>query len=394
MVEGVWWYIDALDTTAGSAFASYRNADLMDVEELSEPAYYLQAPFFRPEPVASRALAFAATRAEHQLGLFDAKQEVAFASLEDLTEFVRRAYVASGGGDGAGGGGGGPTPPNPPDDEDGPSPELPDLGSSEQIQRMLGFSVRIQNSDDGRRSIEREGPTQAWPIANFQPYGPEQLEARDGYRALSVAAGVLLLEFFRRFPRGPDRLRDWEEGYWRLNSFLSYFDFYGEFSDAFSDPVNKTIAQHGPLQRWLKDHPYEERRWWSHEYRWLAYAPQRNLDVLDSLSLWPVPESIAQKRDVSVRDYLATYLASPGTLKNTHGAAIILFASACIASQGIAIPWGAYSASEPYARLSTAGLRWLVRQLPSTIFEDRLEKLIEDARELRVAEFKETVDAS
>jgi hypothetical protein len=64
------WYIDALDGFGGLAFASHRPTDLLlDSGGLAGPAWVLSAPDFTPEPVASRAIAMAATRRGLQLGL-------------------------------------------------------------------------------------------------------------------------------------------------------------------------------------------------------------------------------------------------------------------------------------------------------------------------------------
>lgn len=118
------WQVDALDPRGGIAFASWRSFSLSDEENglLEAPCVRIGPPFFYPETVATRALALAANRGAFQLGLFIATEEVRFATLDALTEFVRRVYLRSGGGDGLDGGAA-PVPPRPV----GGGPELPPL---------------------------------------------------------------------------------------------------------------------------------------------------------------------------------------------------------------------------------------------------------------------------
>ena len=96
------WYIDSIDARAGLAFASERKADLSDAEQLPDTslAAFVAAPDFRPQLGVSRTTAFAAARGSFQMGLFtNDEKEVAFPSLPAVAEFVRRAYIRSGGGD-------------------------------------------------------------------------------------------------------------------------------------------------------------------------------------------------------------------------------------------------------------------------------------------------------
>lgn len=118
------WQIDALDPRGGIAFASWREFSLTDeVSELREaPCVMICAPYFRPEPVASRALARSAPRGCFQIGVFAGESEVSFTTLEAVAEFVRRIYVRSAGSDGIEGG----STPVPPRPEGGGSP-LPAL---------------------------------------------------------------------------------------------------------------------------------------------------------------------------------------------------------------------------------------------------------------------------
>ncbi|MFN7983033.1 MAG: hypothetical protein U0Q11_14340 [Vicinamibacterales bacterium] len=86
------WFIDAWSVMDGYAFASRRTSDSLQADAV----FFVGPPYFEPEPVASLATALAATRAHFQEGFRIEGQEVAFASLGDVVEAVRRAYRAGG----------------------------------------------------------------------------------------------------------------------------------------------------------------------------------------------------------------------------------------------------------------------------------------------------------
>jgi len=145
------WRIDSLDARAGLAFASWRGADLMSPSpQLDQPAVFLSPPTFQPEAVANRAVGFSASRGRAQLGVYLEEAELAFESLEALTEFVRRAYLAGGGGDAAGGGGG-VGPPRAP--EVGPeAPAEPGRGrEGERARSILAAANWAHKLSDGLR---------------------------------------------------------------------------------------------------------------------------------------------------------------------------------------------------------------------------------------------------
>ena len=99
------WYIDTLDPRAGLAFASERTPDLLgqpdDVWDLDDEVstVFVRAPGFLVEPVPNRAVALAAARGSFQFGLFVDGLEAPFDSVDDVREFVRRAYLRASGGD-------------------------------------------------------------------------------------------------------------------------------------------------------------------------------------------------------------------------------------------------------------------------------------------------------
>ncbi len=146
------WRIDALDPRAGLAFTSWRDFTLNDETTClrEAPCCLIAPPHFRPEPVTTRVLAWCANRGAFQSGLFIDEQEVPFATVTAVAEFVRRVYLRSGGGDTLNGGGA-PVSPHP---EDG-GPEL--VQPRSLIPGMLGGAASIQV----RIGLPRQGPAAA-----------------------------------------------------------------------------------------------------------------------------------------------------------------------------------------------------------------------------------------
>ena len=85
---------------------------------------------------------------------------------------------------------------------------------------------------------------------------------------------------------------------------------------------------------------------------------------------------------VSLRDYLAAYLASPGMLITAEDAALVLFAAVHIVGQRAVSPW---SMPPIRGKLVAESLQWLARQLPTLIFASDIEDLIGNARHMRAA---------
>lgn len=132
------WYIDALDARAGRAFVSFRSGVLAKAEDLDvfQQTYYIAPPSFEPEAVSGAAIGLGGTRGTFQGGLYDEDGEVSFPSLATIVDFVRRAYLSSGGDAGPDGGG----PPEPPE-EGGPEGEGP-FGLYKIDTEHEGFSSR------------------------------------------------------------------------------------------------------------------------------------------------------------------------------------------------------------------------------------------------------------
>ncbi|MBP8116445.1 MAG: hypothetical protein KAY09_01820 [Nitrospira sp.] len=91
-MEKLYWFIDAWAVLDGYAFASFRRPDSLD----ADVALFVAPPYFEPEPVASLATALGATRGHFQEGFRTETGEVAFGTLEEVIETIRRAYRAGG----------------------------------------------------------------------------------------------------------------------------------------------------------------------------------------------------------------------------------------------------------------------------------------------------------
>jgi hypothetical protein len=177
------WQFDALDPRGGIAFASWRSFSLTDEENgLREaPCVRIGAPFFFPESVATRALARAANRGSFQLGLFIEGQEVRFATLDAVIEFVRRVYLRSGGGDGLDGGAA-PVPPRPV----GGGPELPPLPEEPELPR---------GPESEPEEEPRDGPPGHGPVSGsiaVRP-APDALELIGSFRRMTLSLGQLVV---------------------------------------------------------------------------------------------------------------------------------------------------------------------------------------------------------
>lgn len=209
------WHLDALDARGGLAFASFRGPDLgAETLDMDAPGVFVGAPDFRPETVASRGTGLAAARGSLQLGLFYDGTEVGFETLDDLVEFVRRCYIAGGGGDGAAGIGPGvpPRPEGPKGPEDRPPPRAEKLAEAEAwpIQQMLREFDQAARTTRLTKEGEAEG---ARYVASARDLGtPKPPTLPDMGELLELGAVTLVIELVGRCPsgNGDDLARWWQ----------------------------------------------------------------------------------------------------------------------------------------------------------------------------------------
>lgn len=212
------WYLDAIDPRAGLALATCRKPDLFAEEPLAQddPTVFLAPPAFEPEIVASRSAALAAGRiGGFQIGMFIAGAELSFSELDALKEFVRRAYLRSGGGDA-------PDPdegPPPTPIEGGPDlPLEPDLGTIETegapdpVKGILDGAKRFQQAARELHPGQAERWTQ-WlsSAAARRHHGRAPAASEIGAERLARAGSQLIVEMLRRLPLRGDKadMHEW-----------------------------------------------------------------------------------------------------------------------------------------------------------------------------------------
>jgi len=137
------WYIDSLDVRAGLCFAS-QHGMIRKNDGLDGISAFIRPPYFTPEIVDGRTAGFALGRGRGQIGLFvedsDDVLDVAFPSLEAVSEFVRRCYLSGSGGiepgdDGA------PILPRPDDPPDMPYENLEFEKGTDPIRNLISFAA-------------------------------------------------------------------------------------------------------------------------------------------------------------------------------------------------------------------------------------------------------------
>jgi hypothetical protein len=438
------WFVDALDARGGLAFASHRQPDLQgDMENVNAPAVHLSAPSFAPEPVASRATGLAAVRAGFQLGLFVDGVEVAFEELDDLVEFVRRAYGASGGADGSNDPGRVPPPSPPPDGgADGRADgALQDRGRHEReapkgsaaVTKMLAM-IDQASGRAGKKTagMKRETGSSAMLLAHTEPVdlavgGP------DGTEAIDWAAVALGCELVRRLPRSREDVLRWLDAMSSLCQAAWNLNLSGKIHD-FSDLVNagrhvlddrlellfsKAVVRHvdGRLDDELAasvaasimacefGHPRFVRDlhrsapvlvWWGRSAYDAWHSPHVSAasERFSALSRWPLPSPTATRLGLdpaasTLADLLCVMTAAPlAASGDPLDAGMLLLAAAHVAGDP-GRSWLGHSPGTVRAALRERQVRqaqeWLVRQFPSRVFDPEIEALIGQARALRYA---------
>lgn len=346
------FYIDTLDGIGGAAFASFRTGNLTTASSAGdEPAWFIAAPDFSPSPVSTRGIALAANNGSFQLGFsVDGETEVAFRSLEVLAEYVRRLFVAGGGGDGAGGVG--PAAPTPP--EDGGPEEGGDFDIESSVGLLLNFAKEMRGHIEelpGQAHVQELSALRSVPTIT-RPRSPNESSLVIGARAIGWALA------------NSDRGRTFEEREnWR--SAQSAYEW--------------TVLSHG-LDIWRPDeelflkYAYRYRPWW---------ASSHPIDPLDALAMFPLPPSARLRENWrSVKDLVYAALARPELLiEGPHGlrASILIYASSCLLLRS------GVSAGDPddlldfYGRCDRVALEWIAAQLPRFAFARSLEDAINGA---------------
>lgn len=426
------WRIDGFDARAGLAFASWREADLVsDNLQLERPAVFLSPPTFRPEVLASRAVGFGfGTRGQAQLGVFIDEAELGFDSLDELTEFVRRAYISSGGGDAGGGGGGGGRPRPPPIPEGGP-----DISFGERPEGETPFSARLIIETAKRAheaavmlSFQAGQPT---PASVLPSHSVEvQPASSTSVDALGDGAGELVLEFLRRYPlrSRPDQMLEWYEGAHRLGAAIADLGLWspllgGRFGPVFDSAAKQIVGSLSsplplPSDRNLLPMLFEQSSsFWSRLPPWnieeiffftrrhglpLTWSGEarREGDPIDDLNAWPVSREVAVltgsgQKNVSVLNLLSAVSGAPGKLgaeatspAGLQASLILIFSVAHIlgkADPRSGLLWFLPDVCNAgSAQMTERSVDWILRQWPLLIFPRVVEDLIGSAAALPV----------
>lgn len=432
------WFIDALDARGGLAFASHRLPDLQEeIEDVEAPAVHLSAPSFAPEPLASRATGLSAARAGFQFGLFVEGVEVGFEELDDLINFVRRAYGASGGADGSNDPGRAPPPSPPPDGgTDGASYEgmrhegEPPKGSG-AVGAMLAMIDEASKRVGATAALMRqELGTSSMLLAHAEPIKLAS-DGSDGSGALEWAAVTLGCELVRRLPTSREDLPRWLDAMsslcraaWDLDldgrildhrdlvdagrhvfddrlTLLFDADVAEELGGPPSDEVAASVAacimgcrfdfldlesaslSHMPGSVWWGTWRYES---------WLRLTAPTGPERFSTLARWPLPSSTAARLNLdaatsTLADLLCAMTAAPmSSPGDTLDASLLLFAATHLVGEP-QHSWFGQSSGDPRTAWRERQLRqaedWLVRQFPKRIFDPAIEALIGEAKSLR-----------
>jgi hypothetical protein len=412
------WYIDALDARAGMGLATYRDADLhTSTVDLGKPAVFIGPPFFQGESVASRAIGFAATRGSFQLGLFLDNEEIAFATLQGVCEFIRRVYISSGGGDTDSGISPAPVVPNP---ESGGG-EFPSLLQGENsiargVLKFVSFMSadiasisQVKHSKSGTKQLSRREGT--YKVSLLETLGP----LTDVDALLAYGSAVLVEEMILRFPNHPSDRGTWMRSMMKLGQMLIQLGllnslFHGPEFDRLSRMASTTDKRFGLFNGYVRDVdaltmmlglgpfvPWHSLYGLPFPVGW--HAGRGASDPLDDLSSFPLP-SVAAKyvalnpASASARDLLSVFLAAPTVLTGEQASrseatmilAFVLLSSMLIVSAGqtsLAPIDGTTISGVLRQDLVRDAIVWMDSQMPGYIFHRNIEKYIRGASQLR-----------
>lgn len=439
MIEA--WRIDSLDARAGIAFASWRTADLISGNiEPERAAVFIAPPYFLPEALSNRAMGLSASRGQAQLGVFVQENELAFETLDALSEFVRRVYQSSGGGDLPGGGGTGGRP-RPPLEPEGGEPVIGE-GRPEEHGGGVGGAQSLVDAAGALDKICSILKFKPGEMVQSKPTGPNEWREVSGGGAgtgpsewgetepcsggadasLAVGATELLIELVRRFPLHGNHTKIllWCEGGTRLANAIARLGLWrdimnGPAADLLDGACKKIIKTLWTEYEYVYEHKYRV------AYRWVltellissppwvlldeyprnvvsAHSTNRgDTDTVDDLCAWPLPSYVTKLMGSTLSDrsafhLLGTICASPTKLAsgplavNAAAAGILLFSAAHLVVENppaIGSMWDYTKLHQESLKAATGVSReWLMQQWPVMVFPRVVENIIGDAAKL------------
>lgn len=375
------WYIDSIDVRGGLAFASWRVSDLNYTKiDLDRPAVFVSPPLFQPEAVTNRATGFSLARGQAQLGVYLEDNELAFGTIEELTEFVRRAYVGSGGNDpDEGDGGGPPVLPEPP-----PDVPLEGLGSIKKENKRSPINKIA--SEAFNLAEEMDSEFQPDLTIKSEPFNATKSNLSTDIQSVAVlvdGAREILFELVRRLPKNgteTEALQKWTRSAHSLGAALNRT---GLWSTIIEGPDWDIFNKLGPYGMWS---------YWES-------VTSLGGDPVDHLTYWPLPTEFANNFEITKDNPSAFHLlsstsANPSQLvakklsPTNLGArveSVLLFCAAYLLSESKprGYFWGNREAREAEEKLMVyEATDWLLRQWPTLIFPARVEQIIGTAATL------------
>jgi hypothetical protein len=398
------WFIDAIDARGGLAVTAKRPRNLLErVPSEDYPVAFISAPLFEPEFLGSRSVALALARQGHaQLGVFLNEEEVEFASVAAVAEFVRRAYVGGAGGDGAGESGVPPLSPVDGDDGEFLKEGLVPFKGNSKIDPALYIRQNAQNCMDlsGGTEIGHSKPTKMTLTPN------KPIELQDG-RVVRLVRGAIraLRGVIQRYPYGGGSVRqlEWVETLERLLRVISVLNLWLRFRGQFFGGAKRSGAwlrapvPHRLLERMLRVHEVieelssesapEPKPWYPRE-RWTATDP------LTDLARVPIVRHLAvgPSDDQNLLQFMSVLTANPMNLIHKDPAIIearcelALFAAAWLnVGQEVASPhWDDDTTNVFLVRLVHLAESWLAANFPKMVFAPDVEGLVRNSATLPV----------
>jgi len=365
------WRIDALDPLGGLSFVSWRLETLANDDERLEdaPAFFIGPPNFVPEPIANRGVSLAAGRYGFQIGLFDEEGEVEFESLPIVVDFVRRLYLTGSRGD--------PTPDGtlPP-----PSPDTPPFsgGGEETGIEQSSLMDAVSSFDEVSVGLAR-GQQKPFSWLKFLQRDTKFVLKRYNMQ-LERGAYILLEEVISRFPQSyqVEQLEGWFRASNGLLEVLSRLE------------LSQVLSSLQSSDSRARDSLYRRINYWP-PFATTGSSHHTPVDILRSI---PVPRSIASDLAIPNPEYaslahvLSIFLGDPTVLgRNPDVEALAIFGAARIAVVDLESLFfidsfhtmdqvSELTSSLRRKKLLNATCSWLVKNLPTTVFEPTIEAMI------------------
>lgn len=376
------WRLEAHDLRGGFSFATCRAAEGFHSGGSDDAAYFMAAPSFLPEPVTASTVALAATRGGFEHGLFLVDEvEASFESLSAVVEFVRRAYVASSGGDEPDGNEPGSPRPEPPNEPSRDDMEWPSGSPSDETVEFSRQAL-LQTLYWQAHQIEVATPGQSFDAGEYALGGVAS--------PTSLAKGFLdvFREFLERRPGegDPYEVIWWEQ--WQLQGWC--INLLG---------LRPALIEPSTWPHWKPVRVYFDR--FVRSAPWVMPLLSAGIhDGFDLIGALPVPRRFMRllpegldRSAATLRHLLVVFVSSPHVvlaLSDEEREAVldlVCFAAACVVAptrlrrspwRG---PWNTQRDMLPIesaqlAQLVADAMAWLEEHLPTRVYERRLEDRI------------------